>query len=135
MKTDKSENQQEKKKRGRLFLLVGGFIAGVIIIFNVLQIHYITKTTREELRKSTNFEYTQLAKTYANLEKNVVEKYFAALDFYCNSDVVKNGGSDEEIVEWLRAHKENRNSDLFGYVAWIDSELRPWFLTGTTSGQ
>ena len=122
MKTDKSENQQEKKKRGRLFLLVGGFIAGVIIIFNVLQIHYITKTTREELRKSTNFEYTQLAKTYANLEKNVVEKYFAALDFYCNSDVVKNGGSDEEIVEWLRAHKENRNSDLFGYVAWIDSD-------------
>ena len=122
METEKSENQQEKKKRGKLFLLVGGFIAGVIIIFNLLQIHYITNTTKKELRKDTNFEYTQFAKTFANLEKNVVERYFYALDFYCNADVIKEGAETEEIVNWLRNHKESRNTDLFDYVAWIDKD-------------
>ena len=98
MKLRKTENQQEKKKGGRLFLLIGSFMAGIVVFFNVVQIRFVTKTTKEEIRKTTEFEYTQFVETYANLEKNVVEKYFAALDYYCNSDVIKENASTEEIV-------------------------------------
>lgn len=122
MKLRKTENQQEKKKGGRLFLLIGSFIAGIVVFFNVVQIRFITKTTKEEIKKTTEFEYTQFVETYANLEKNVVEKYFAALDYYCNSDVIKGNASTEEIVSWLRDHEQNRNKDFFDYVAWVDKD-------------
>lgn len=60
MKLRKTENQQEKKKGGRLFLLIGGFIAGIVVFFNVLQIRFITKTTKEELKKVRNLNIPSL---------------------------------------------------------------------------
>lgn len=118
----KEDAKPEKQKKSRLFLLIGGILAVVIILFNAAQLVFVTSTTRAELRADTESEYDEFSRAYANLVKNIVEKYFTALDFYCNSNAVKEAYDTDEIVEWLVENEPNRNKTLFDYVAWVDRD-------------
>lgn len=120
--TENIKGKKTKEKKGKLFLLIGGILAAVIILFNAAQLVFVTSTTRAELRAGTENEYDEFSRAYSNLVKNVVEKYFTALDFYCNNEYVKEADDTDEIVEWLIENEPNRNKSLFDYVAWVDRD-------------
>ncbi|MCR5606382.1 MAG: methyl-accepting chemotaxis protein [Treponema sp.] len=108
-----------KVKNGKLFLLIAELLAAIIICLNVGQMIFISDTTRKELKESTETQYRNMSKAYSDIVKVELEKYIAALDFYINSDIVRETDNTREIHQWLINHASNRNNNLFDYVAWV----------------
>lgn len=110
-----------KVRKGKLFINIAGIIAAFIVVLNVAQNIFINISSKKILNKSSQIEYTEFAKAYSNLLKTVIEKNITGLDFYLNSQDVKDAENTQEIVDWLRANEKNRNKNLYDYVAYVDS--------------
>lgn len=115
------ETKSKKRNNGKLFIFISAMMALTVAVLSFAQLAYINRTTKAELQKSTGEEYTEFSKTYANLVKSTLEKYFTGLDFYLNSDIVQESDNTDEIVDWLRSHESNRDKALYNYVAYVDA--------------
>ncbi len=112
---------EQKQKKGNLGILISVVLASIVIVFSSGQLLFINASIRSELKKTTNEEYAEFSRAYSNLLKTTLEKYFTGLDFYIKSDVIKENGSTEQIVNWLRKNEGNREKTLYDYVAYIDA--------------
>ena len=110
----------DKKKNGKLFVFVAGIVATVVIILNILQVGTISNISKDVMKNDTVEEYIEFAQAYSDIISLTLDSYFAHLDYYLKSDVVKTRDTDQ-IVSWLRSHEKER-AEVFDYVAWVDKD-------------
>ncbi len=103
------------KKNGRLFLLIGGILAAVVIGLNVLQIGIVAKVSNKNIEESAEAQYMEMSKQTAGVYSNFIHAYIHSVEFYTNSDVVVNGGTTEEIVAWMKSVADRREEAWLYY--------------------
>ena len=100
----------------KLILILGATIG----LLYTVQTLMLSGRTRNTVAKTYQEECQELTRIYTDRITGRLREYANLLTFYTSADVVKNG-STEQIVEWLRRHKDIRNKD-FEYVAYVDKE-------------
>ncbi len=121
-----------KKQNGKLFLFIGGLLAIIIMILNLVQLFFVTNSTKKQVQRQTTSDYKELTKSYSNLIKAEIDKYFVGLDFYTNAQILKETDNEEDIIDWLHINEPNRDS-LYSYVAFVDSEANFYSDTGNVT--
>ena len=101
-----------KKKSLVTTLLVG--VAASVLLFNVIQIIVIGKADSKIQVENDCENYKRIAIAYTEAIQNKIEGYFLAMDYYMNSDEVKEGGS-QEIVDFINQEAHKRNA-VFDYM-------------------
>ena len=109
--------KQDKKSSLLLLMLVA--IAAPIIMFNVIQAIVIGRYTTDKVSESAVAEYSYVVEAYALSMKENLDGYYRGLDYYINSNVMKEG-TFEEMAEWLTHQSDNRDPD-FDYIMLCDS--------------
>ena len=120
---------KETKKNGKLFLKLGGIIAAVMIVLNVLQVSVVANNTKRQVEQLITQRYVEFTKTTSDKVTKVIDEFLGCLDFYTNADVVETVDTPQ-IVEWLKAHESKRDS-RFDYVAWVDKNAGFYSDVGT----
>jgi len=108
----------KKKREGKLFITIAGIIAVVMMVLSFLETVIVSKHTKEQVEKLSIDRYIDVSNDYATNIGQILDEYFAHLDYYVNHDVTLTQPSDI-IVQWLRAHESVRYNK-FDYVAWVN---------------
>lgn len=109
-----------KKRQGKLFVTIAGIIAIVMIVLSIIETLFVVGNTKRQVEKLSSERYVDVSNGYATNIGQILDEYFAHLDYYVNHDVTKTQPS-EVIVQWLRAHESER-FEKFDYVAWVDEK-------------
>ena len=107
-----------KKREGKLFITIAGIIAVVMIFLNLFETIIVAEHTKKQVTGLSTERYVDVSNGYATTIGQILDEYFAHLDYYVNHDVVQTQNTDI-IVQWLRAHESVRFKE-FDYVAWVD---------------
>ena len=101
-----------KKKSLVTTLLVG--VAASVLLFNVIQIIVIGKADSKIQVENDCENYKRIAIAYTEAIQNKIEGYFLAMDYYMNSDEVKEGSS-QDIIGFINQEAHKRNA-VFDYM-------------------
>lgn len=108
------------KREGKLFLLIAGIIAIVMIVLSIAETTIVSEHSKKKVEELSTERYVDVSNDYATNIGQILDEYFAHLDYYVNHDVTKTQPT-EVIVQWLRAHESDRFKK-FDYVAWVDEK-------------
>lgn len=108
----------KKKREGKLFITIAGIIAIIMIFLNLCETFIVAGHTEKQVTELSTERYVDVSNGYASNISQILDEYFAHLDYYVNHDVVQTQDTNI-IVQWLRAHESLRFKD-FDYVAWVD---------------
>ncbi len=123
---------EEKKKNGKLFMVICGILAVSIILLNAVQMAVLSGIIRKKLIEDADVQYEKLTKSTALAYKNLMDTYISKLNYYVNSEVVQNGGSPDEIADWLERVKGIRPS-AFSYMGYVDIDGNSYTDEGKTA--
>ena len=112
---------ESKKLNGKLFMVIGGILSATIVFLNVIQMIVLSGMVGNKLKEDANIQYEKISKSTAYAYRNLMDTYISKLNYYTNSEVVLNGGSTEEIVQWLKDVKSIRPS-AFVYMGYVDAD-------------
>jgi methyl-accepting chemotaxis protein len=94
---------------------------GVIIAgLNSIQILALISKIRISVSESYTESCAKVTTTYAQAVSNKLTGYMNNLNYYTESDIARNG-SEQQIADWLQAHKANRSRD-FDYVIYVSPD-------------
>ncbi|MCQ2982221.1 MAG: methyl-accepting chemotaxis protein [Treponemataceae bacterium] len=110
----------DKKKKGKLAVIIVIAIALIIEILNSILVTAATTLVRKELETNVRNEYVSYAEMVAKSCENDIETYFGYLDQYVKSDIAQTG--DTALVkEWLLSRIDLR-PDVISYVGYADKD-------------
>ncbi len=105
--TDNASIKKRQKSLVKQFSLrIGIFIVFLFVILTIVSTNIVLK---ESINSSKEIVKTSLP-TYADALRLLNNQYINELHIYSNADIVKNGGSPEEISAWLQSKKKDRPS-------------------------
>jgi methyl-accepting chemotaxis protein len=109
-------NASKKSSLVVFFVVTLGLtIAGL----NCIQILALISKIRMSVSSSYTESCAKITSTYAQAISNKLTGYMNDLNYYTEADIARSG-SEQEIADWLRAHKANRSRD-FDYVIYVSS--------------
>ena len=108
-----------KKRNGKLFMVICGILAVSIILLNVVQMAVLSGVIRKKLVEDADVQYEKMSGAVALAYKNLMDTYLSKLNYYTGAEVVQNGGSPDEIADWLQRVKPLRPSS-FAYMGYVD---------------
>jgi len=117
-----SDKKLKQKRQGKLFLVIALVSVFTIIILSGIQSFIVSKISKNKISEQVELQYETLSEQVAFAYANHLETYLGYMDFYANADVVRNGGSTQEIVDWLRSESvvSVRNKG-FAYIAYVEA--------------
>lgn len=121
----------KKTKRKSLVrkLLAGVFIA--IFACTAAQTLLISLRLAKLEISNAVANYSEIVEAYTLDLESQVNSFFKALEFYTNSDMLKNGDK-YEIIDWLHSQEQNR-SDVFDYIMYCESDGTAYTDINTTT--
>lgn len=123
-----------KAKNGKLLFIIGGAIGATVILLSIIQILVVRHIIKTDIEKDSSIQYETICETSASLYEALVEGFLSKLNFYTNAEVILNGGSTEEIVDWLTSsHIVSLRPDVFDYIGYVDATGTNYSDSGSTS--
>lgn len=116
----------KKKSVIRRIAVITGIIIAVLFF---LLIEVTTNVVIESTEDMAESDVSVMAESYANYVASWIDENLNHLDFYVNADIVYNGGSYDEIGQWLTTTVERRAPDL-DYVLFITAEGNTYYDSG-----
>ena len=108
---EKSEKEKRSSLIKRLLILVGA----VIILFNVIQLVFVTNNAKKDIIAEDLHMYMNMIDGYADSLHNDVEGYFKELNGYIHADIVEEGDLGA-CFEWLQDPEHADMRGDFDYV-------------------
>ena len=127
--TSETSRQLSSRKRKTMLVRLLAIIALVTVATFVIQNVIIITDVRQQTVQSNIMDINEIASSYIASTGLYVEGTMNELDVYTKSDVVVNGGSKEEIGEWL-ATTAGRRPDCFQYVLFIAADGNSYYDSG-----
>ncbi len=127
--TSETSRQLSSRKRKTMLVRLLAIIALVTVATFVIQNVIIITDVRQQTVQSNISDINEIASSYIASTGLYVEGTMNELDVYTKSDVVVNGGSKEEIGEWL-ATTAGRRPDCFQYVLFIAADGNSYYDSG-----
>ncbi len=114
---EQNNSTTQKSKTSLIISLVFG-IGLTILAFNLIQIFIVSSKLESTAKTDDAADYANIALSSSIAIQKDLEGYFRALDYYVNSDAMKNG-SFRDMAKWLVEHESLRNPD-FDYIMLAD---------------
>jgi len=111
---------KSKKLKGSILVSIEIILAVTVIILSSLQALIVSKQAKVQIYNQAENQYDSLCRQASISFEKIMAEYIGYMQFYSKSDVVRNGGTSEEIYDWLRSKSVvDARNDVFAYVAWV----------------
>ena len=120
-----SKKQKSKTMVTKIVAIIGLTNVILLALLNLFVIWQVRNMTVNDTNENVN----SLFDSYLESVDTFVDNTLTKLDFYTNSDVVYNGGSAEEIGEWLTTTVVRRPRG-FSYVLFIGADGNSFYDSG-----
>ena len=104
-----------KEKRSSLIKRLLIFVGGVIVLFNVVQLLFVTTNAQKNIVAEDIHLYTNMIDGYSDSLYNDVDGYFKELNGYLHADVMKDGNL-EACYAWIQDPEHADMRADFDYV-------------------
>lgn len=111
---------KDSEKKKKLTTKIIWIAIAAVTVLNVLQITFVTETTKSRLHKDAIKKYTLLTEQTAMVNKNLIQTYLAEMDFYARDAIVETKDT-KQIVAWMNKQR-NRRPEMFEYIGYVDSQ-------------
>ncbi len=109
-----------KKRQGKLVAVIIGIILLIVILFNTLQVSFVTYFTRKAVAHSYEEDCKKITEAYTNVVSIRLSEYIKQMRMYTEADITQTA-DPVQIQEWLIAHASSRTPD-FDRIGYIDEK-------------
>ncbi|MBO6219520.1 MAG: HAMP domain-containing protein [Treponema sp.] len=110
-----AKNSTIKEKRSSLIKRLLVFVGAVIVLFNVVQLLFVTTNAKKNIIAEDLNMYSNMIDGYSDSLFNDVEGYFKELNGYLHADVMKDGNL-QACYEWIQDPEHADMRGEFDYI-------------------